>query len=119
MNNAMEDRNLLELAAKAAGYTTNHPWNDERMTMNPPVIGLCIPELSSCWNPLEYSGDAFNLAVKLRLTIEHGSPTRTFVAVRTPGSNWMEFRETYRGEDTAAVRRAIVRTAAEIGRELL
>ena len=31
------DRELLEWAAKAAGYTTNHPWNAERLTFNPPV----------------------------------------------------------------------------------
>lgn len=35
------DRELLELAAKAAGYTTSHPWNAERLTMNPPVDALC------------------------------------------------------------------------------
>lgn len=119
MNNAVKDRNLLEWAAKAAGYDTSHSWNAKRMKMNPPVIGLCIPTVSTLWDPLGYSGDAFNLAVKLRLTIEHSSPNRTFVVVRTAGSNWMEFREKYVDDDTAATRRAIVRAAAAIGRRAL
>lgn len=121
MNNAVEERNLLEWAAKAAGYDISHYWNAERMKMNPPVIGLCIPEISTCWNPLESSGDALNLAVELRLKIEHcciPHNQQMFVAVRTPGPNWSEYREAYEGNDTAATRRAIVRAAAAIGREL-
>ena len=117
MNNAVKDRNLLEWAAKAAGYDTSHSWNAKRMKMNPPVIGLWIPEIHTCWNPLRHGDAALDLAVKLRLTIEHGSPNRKFVVVRTAGSNWMEFREMYVDDDAAATRRAIVRAAAAIGKK--
>lgn len=114
----MTDRELLELAAKAAGYDTSHSWNAKRMKMQPPVIGLWIPAVHTCWNPLEYSGQAFDLAVKLRLTIEMGSPLRTFVVVRTSDSNWREWREKYESKDPgAATRRAIVRAAAGVAIE--
>ena len=63
----MTDRELLELAAKAAGYAISHRWNEERLLLNPPVIDLCIPGVSTGWNPLTDDGDALRLAVKLEL----------------------------------------------------
>src|SRR5690625_1134478 len=63
------DRELLELAAKAAGYDTSHQWNADRMEMDPPVASLCIPGVSTAWNPLEEDGDALRLAVRLGITI--------------------------------------------------
>jgi hypothetical protein len=122
LNNAVKDRNLLEWAAKAAGYDTSHRWNAERMELNPPVIGLCISGAKGrmLWNPLEDDGDAFHLAVKLRLKIEHccnPCNQQMFVAVRTYGPFWHEYQEKYEGNDTAATRRAIVRAAAAIGKE--
>ena len=114
----MTDRELLELAAKAVRYDTSHHLNAERMNLKPPVIGLCIPNVSTLWNPLEDSGHALDLAVVLRLTIEHGGPNRTFVVVRTSDSNWREWREKYESKDPGvATRRAIVRAAAGVAIE--
>jgi hypothetical protein len=109
----MTDRELLELAAKAAGLP--HQWCDAWNTMAKPRpdSGFFFNKI---WNPLTNDGDAFRLAVKLRLEprfldLDHpaGPPRVTFhnVAglVELAGNDLM-----------AATRRAIVRAAAEIGR---
>jgi hypothetical protein len=98
----VSDRELLELAAKAAGY--GEVW----------IFGA--PKYR-VWNPLVYDDDALRLAVKLGLGVEVGSLTRGFTAVRTDIGNWMEFREPHGTDPDAATRRAIVRAAAEIGKE--
>lgn len=109
----MTDRELLEMAAKAAGYDPSHPWNAARMTFDPPVIGLAIDGVSTCWNPLENDGDALRLAVKLRLLVD--VPSRTaepLINVLAP-----KVADVYEpiGTDLyGATRRAIVRAAAEI-----
>jgi hypothetical protein len=115
------DKELLILAARAAGFDISHPMNIKRQEMNPPVLGFVTylnGELqSTLWNPLGDDGQALRLAVKLdmQLTIDiHG------------GESWVnhnalpEFMvEEYHGGDPyAATRRAIVRAAAAIGSEL-
>jgi hypothetical protein len=88
----MEDKELLELAAKAAGHSYQE-W----------VPGHYNPK--GDWNPLTDDGDALRLAVKLEL-IEGLA---------------IDFRQgEMDGPDPyAATRRAIVRAAAaEIGREM-
>ena len=66
----MEDRELLEMAAKAFddpklfANTTGAPWQY--------WIGFCEEmhcDVTRLWNPLEDDGDALRLAVKLGLTI--------------------------------------------------
>lgn len=105
------DRELLILAAKSMGYDTSHPWNAERMMMPEPEIGLCIPNVSTCWNLLEDDRDALRLAVQLKLDIM-GSMTLINFRYIKDGCN------TYSGLDEdpiAAVRWAIVQAAADIG----
>ena len=70
------------------------------------------------WNPLENDGDALRLAVDLGLVIEVGYAARGFLVVRTNTDNWQEFREAWGNDPYAATRRAIVRAAAAIGKEL-
>jgi hypothetical protein len=60
-----DDRELLELAAKACGFDTSHRWNAERLTLDPPVVALCIDGVSTGWNPLDDDGDALRLAISL------------------------------------------------------
>jgi hypothetical protein len=92
MNN---DRELLELAAKAAGYNQK---TEPAHWLN--------------WNPLTDDGDALRLAVKLKL----------WVFVRDGYTDVMgsgdEFCMTSNNNDDpyAATRRSIVRAAAEIGK---
>lgn len=98
----MSDRELLELAAKAAGIGhPNHLWAD--------FCGPGIKTLSGIvWNPLADDAAALRLAVKC--------------SVLDPGDNYVVFRAMYVEElnndlrPSEATRRAIVRAAVEIGR---
>ena len=96
----MTNRELLELAAKAAGYQYT---NCGRY-----IIMDGIPEN---WNPLRDDGDAFRLAVKLRLQITV-SPDETHVE----GLNGSYAHEPHKYDPYVPTRRAIVRAAAEIGK---
>ena len=93
----MTDRKLLEAAAKAAGI--------EHVT--PMMIEW------GQWNPLTDDGDAFRLAVRLGLEI--GSSYLNPIYVN--GDNWSVSEPIKNSDPYAATRRAIVRAAAEIGRE--
>ncbi len=99
----MTDRELLEAAAKSAGY-----WAAE---FNCPAN---LPHKN--WNPLTDSGDAFELAVKLRLTLNC-----SYDEVAICGQEFTQ-KEVFlerNGEDPlAATRRAVVRAAAAIGKEM-
>jgi len=102
----MTDRELLELAAKAAGMVVHAGHQNGRDACGAGDIGLWIVDGASCWNPLTNDGDALRLAVKLRLqiTIAEGVP---------------EDASSGDAVECAATRRAIVRAAAEIGRVTL
>jgi hypothetical protein len=94
----MTDRELLEAAAKAFGAEGGG--------------GYYWTSTGEAWNPLINSGDALELAVKLRLVLFLEIP-RIGIGPRMDGP------EVYldEGEDEyAATRRAIVRAAAAIGR---
>lgn len=102
------DRELLEAAAKAAGID----WADGHES-----TGL-RDQNGKVWNPLTDDGDALRLAVKLQLEprfldMDHpaGPPRVTFHNV--PGLIVFVREDPY-----AATRRAIVRAAAEIGRNM-
>lgn len=117
------DRELLELAAKAAVYDTSHRWNAYRLTLTPPVVSLCIAGVSTAWNPLTDDGDALRLAVKLKLAIfPPEGDDGDFAVASVPEGVLDDFGETWfqenvkDGDELAATRRAIVRAAAEIGR---
>ena len=102
----MNDRDLLELAAKAAEIEVfwHTGWNL-----------LVIQRTHRAWNPLTDDGDALRLAVKLRIEVEpwiHGDSACARAAVRE-----VLVDEPHYGDDPErATRRAIVRAAAEIGR---
>lgn len=105
----MSDRELLELAAKAADVDGNYMefWGGTGIAPDRPDGGL--------WNPLEDDGASLRLAVKLRMCVSNeGSEA---VAITFTG---FTERETI-GTDAdpySATRRAIVRAAAEIGRHV-
>jgi hypothetical protein len=106
----MTDRELLELAAKAAGIE----WE------NVPTMGAdLLLEKGGVWNPLNDDGDALRLAVKLRLDI--GFEKLHLVSVWSdPQDGWIiEHCDDGMGADISEkTRRAIVRAAAEIGRSM-
>lgn len=111
------DRELLELAAKACGYNTSHRWNAYRMTLSPPVNALCIGGVSTAWNPLENDGDEARLEATLQFTVQWfpGFVELDHFALR---ESVTEAYSDHDGDRQAARRRAGVRAAAEIGRQM-
>lgn len=114
----MNDRELLELAAKAVGY---QPWGSD--CEGYPIF--VVDSMPIDWNPLQYDGDALRLAVKLGLTLrlnQFDEWTQVFAgdcyARTTPAVS--EHIGRTREEQTIeqATRRAIVRAAAEIGKAM-
>lgn len=108
----MNDRELLELAAKAAGIETAF-WNDGREAHSSGE-GFILPS-NRLWNPLTDDGDALRLAVKLNLWLHvavHGT------SARRAGGAWLGCEARVHGGIEAATRRAIVRAAAAIGKEM-
>lgn len=106
------DRELLELAAKAAGIQCEIEEFANGRTIGTNSYNEIV------FDPLTDDGDALRLAVKLGLIIEIGYAARGFLVVRTNTDNWQEFREPWGKCPYAATRRAIVRAAAEIGETL-
>ncbi|WP_369065277.1 hypothetical protein [Burkholderia gladioli] len=114
----MNDRKLLELAARAAGHESK--WDQPRGSTHG-ALRIRSGDRWSVWNPLADDGDALRLAVKLHLDIQH---------MRTVGGNHIGkyVYPTGRGDlgveepngidEAAATRRAITRAAAEIGKNM-
>ena len=103
----MTDRELLELAAKAAGSDLNNLEFNKFLRSE------------TMWNPLTDDGDALRLAVKLGLFIDLCYPNKTCGWVDNYESGICKTLEQPESIDPyAATRRAIVRAAAEIGKDL-
>lgn len=98
----MTDREMLELAARAAGMTIKYNYAGGQDARYP-------------WNPRDDDGDALWLAVYLEFEIDI---TSTGVAVRTRCGLKVLVNKTEEPDLCAATRRAIVRAAAEIGRRM-
>lgn len=108
----MTDKELLELAAKAAGiegiYTEENRMIREFCFQKYTYIKTNIGQ----WNPLTDDGDALRLAVKLDIHIlRYGTLTSA-----KPCFSEFSFDERDNENAMQATRRAIVRAAAEIGR---
>lgn len=109
----MNDRELLELAAKAAGIALEF----SRM----PDITPRRADTWDRWNPITDDGNALRLAVKLDISVTqypiYEYPKHSVVA-RRPSleDSRTEVVELHNGDRDAATRRAIVRAAAEIGK---
>lgn len=100
-NQMKTDRELLELAAKAAGYDYK------------PLSGAIVVDgIPGNWNPLTDDGDALRLGAKLLLDVY--SSEACIVAEDGNGVQCIEYM--YGPEDYASGwRRAIVSAAAAIG----
>jgi hypothetical protein len=103
----MEDRELLELAAKATDYPHDARW-------------LSYPEGSAppqqhYWNPLTDDGDAFRLAAKLGVELFRGMRDKCVYA--RLGDVWEEAFVHHGGDKAAATRRAITRAAAALAKQ--
>ena len=102
----MNDKELLELAAKAAGIEVE--WKE--VTRSRIAEFKIIKHTKHCgffakgkeWNPLTDDGDALRLAMKLDIDVAKVQ---------------IKFWDKHSINPYAATRRAIVRAAAEIGKE--
>jgi len=111
----MNDRELLELAAKAAGIDVE--WMDE-IGWHARKDAETFESGAKWFRPLADDGDALRLAVKLKLEIFTGQgPNGDITTVCAPQEFDLESCGERHGNDAiAATRRAIVRMAAEIGK---
>lgn len=113
----MTDQELIELAARAYGISGE--WVVESLLddyYKLPTTGiLTVSEgRRHVWNPLTSSGDALRLAVKLKLLTQYTSST---VIVCDSAGNQLHMLG-LKDDPYAATRLAIVRAAAEIGKDL-
>ena len=111
----MEDKELLELAAKAYGFGDqdgNFIWTESEYPRGSKTNGALWNYMGWCdtaelWNPLTDDGDALRLAVELSFIDEGDWPQITNEIYDHCGGDWF-----------AATRRAITRAAAQIGKEM-
>jgi hypothetical protein len=104
----MTDRELLGLAAKAAGYEY---WVTDG------IDGLLVRGedlLRRPWNPLRDNGDALALAVKCEIAINPWAGKTVCWHERSKATT--HEKHDCSDDPEAATRRAIVRAAAEIGK---
>ena len=110
----MTDRELLKLAAKAAGIEV----------CGSDLDNLLIDCNGDDWNPLTNDGDALRLVVRLHISIDHNKPAcqQRYVVAERCGCEMM-YEPVCAVEDVddetdrdAATRRAIVRAAAEMAK---
>ena len=105
----MTDRELLELAAKAAGLEYTKTEDHDRLLVRGD------DKLRRPWNPLTDDGDALRLAVKLDIDVRPSMGGKTkFRYAWINGKSYSDVNV----DSYAATRRAIVRAAAEIGEEM-
>jgi hypothetical protein len=105
----MTDRELLELAAKAAGLTILR-WPQEN-------YAVVLDGDDRCgWSPLIFDSDALRLAVKLGIGV--AIPNKKFPNVRRAFCSDIGGWSVTDPDVYAATRRAIVMAAAEIGRNM-
>ena len=108
----MTDRELLELAAKAAGIELEWPQDYGGADHLSPHD----TSTRQIWNPLTDDGDALRLAVRLRIKHERHI-NQPYVAAWAPDIVG-RFEESEGSDPCAATRRAIVRVVAEIGKTM-
>lgn len=110
--NTLTDRELLRLAAKAAGIEYRYQPGSHRFLIKAPLATM-DGTYFTYWDPLTNDGDALRLAVKLNLPISFETWTdgSEVVLVETE-------TEYFDSDPYAATRRAIVRAAAEIGKDM-
>lgn len=110
----MNDRELLELAAKAEGITLHAVGNGDGE-----VVFYTYPDMLF-WNPLTDDGDALRLAGDIGLVVcimRNAGFTGIYLPACRIGGKYDEVQ--HHGEDEfAATRRAIVRAAAAIGERM-
>ncbi len=121
----MTDRELLELAAKAAGigpldfdYAQREGHGMYFGPRLPLPQNVLMAANYTYWSPLTDDGDALRLAVKLRIDIQFNTEEdHEKTEAHYPMIEFGWLGERWNGDEHAATRRAIVRAAAAIQQE--
>jgi len=98
-----DDRALLELAARAIGARFEEVEQEGYGNLH-----FEDGRVLNAWNSLQFSGDAFELAVELDISMSGAANTRFAEGEYGPHSE-----EAVNGDKLSAARRAITRAAAE------
>lgn len=112
----MTDREMMELAAVAAGYDV--VWNEQWQAFEHRV-----PKLDKngharhAWVPNDDDGDALRLAIDARVNIEFADDEDDAPIV-IAGDRYNQVQECLAPDFKVKTRRAIVRAAAEIGKAM-
>ena len=104
----MTDQELLELAAKAMGFTQHHSYREKLNAL----LWLSESGFPSTWSPLTDDKDAFELAVDMKMNL-------TLLGWRSEAQvsgQPVVVEQVINNDAYAATRRAIVRAAAEMGK---
>jgi hypothetical protein len=117
------DRELLVLAAKAAGIKALQcPDGIWRYCAGlDPMFNIFAAKQ---WNPLTDDGDALRLSVALRINLEHaghihgGRLGSDRIQASPRGLGHLGYVQMYEGDPLSATRRCIVLAAAEIGKAM-
>lgn len=106
----MNTKELLEKAARAAGYDYRSEYDDN--------IGQCIivDGFPVAWQPDEDDGDSARLADVLMITTGH--KVMSVYASTQMGERVIELLHDYKNDRAAARRMAVLKLAAMIGEEL-
>ena len=126
----MSDRDMLEFAAKAAGLRVGFEpdgkdrgrhdlyWSivHHQLVWHGKSTGSEYPR-PIFWNPITDDGDALRLAVRLGIVVEYRREVPACFAYHY-NSNLEVVQRNDQLDPIAATRRAIVRAAAEIGRQM-
>ena len=105
----MTDREMLELAARAAGYKFKMP--EDKSTKAGAILG-------TDWNPLKNKADAFDLMVKLRLFVLPYQQDKAVCVARLNQPDIFVYWNECNNDPATATMLAITRAAAEIGRAM-
>lgn len=116
----MTDRELLELAGKAAGivgsYSETHPELGDDW-VDPGVWYTDEYDCTTSWNPLDNDGDALRLATAMDMVISiNRVDGYTEASCGYSNTDLVSLKVNHEKDMHAATRRAIVRAAAAIGK---
>lgn len=104
------DRELLELAAKAAGLV--NPQYEQAVAGNWNIYHGDLEDPRECWNPLTDDGDRYRLARQLGINIDFSD---CCAWKRMPSGNLIQ---EFWGGDCGDEAHAVLRVAAEIGKTM-
>lgn len=117
----MNDRELLELAAKAAGIEVR--WTDSDIYRGSFLRKVVPAPQSPCsewlyWRPLHDDGDALRLAMKLGICIQFIPECDTACAYQERSTTGEPFNVHVAALGDIETRRVITQAAAEIGKSM-